>query len=205
MWKKCLIAGQATWQYGVCTFHTGYLRLQIHTLRICSIYCFSTATMVARTRLNVTSYVHCLFRILEKVWRVLSGTLHCLFIVDRCIGSIVTCSLWNIALSIYCWQVYRKHCDVFSLEHCIVCLLLIGVSEALVTVPTTDNRQGKTTLKTFFSEALSTTNPTLKALWLNPFLLGGRLTTAWDMARPLWPSSPKSAEQYYVKTSWNII
>ena len=30
-----------------------------HTLRIRNIYCFSTATGVARTRLNVTSYVHC--------------------------------------------------------------------------------------------------------------------------------------------------
>jgi hypothetical protein len=31
-----------------------------HTLRICSTYCFSTATMVARPRLNVTLHVHCL-------------------------------------------------------------------------------------------------------------------------------------------------
>ena len=29
-----------------------------HTLTICNSYCFSTATMVARTHLNVTSYVH---------------------------------------------------------------------------------------------------------------------------------------------------
>jgi len=33
------------------------------------------------------------------------------------------------------------------------------------------------TKKTFFCEALSTTNPTLKAFILNPGLLGGRLTT----------------------------
>jgi len=31
-----------------------------HTLRICNTYCFSTATMVARTRLNVGLHVHCL-------------------------------------------------------------------------------------------------------------------------------------------------
>jgi len=31
-----------------------------HTLRICNTYCFSTAKVVARTRLNVTLYVHCL-------------------------------------------------------------------------------------------------------------------------------------------------
>ena len=29
-----------------------------HTLRICNTFCFSTAKMVARTRLNVTSYVY---------------------------------------------------------------------------------------------------------------------------------------------------
>jgi hypothetical protein len=31
-----------------------------HTVTICSTYCFSTATVVAGTRLNVTLYVHCL-------------------------------------------------------------------------------------------------------------------------------------------------
>ena len=30
-----------------------------HILRICNAYCLSTATMVARTRLIVTLYVHC--------------------------------------------------------------------------------------------------------------------------------------------------
>jgi hypothetical protein len=30
-----------------------------HTLTICNTYCFSTATKVERTRLNVTLYVHC--------------------------------------------------------------------------------------------------------------------------------------------------
>jgi hypothetical protein len=28
------------------------------TLRICNVYCYTTATMVARTRLNITLYVH---------------------------------------------------------------------------------------------------------------------------------------------------
>ena len=32
-----------------------------HTLRICNTYCFSTATVVTRKRLNVTLYVHCLY------------------------------------------------------------------------------------------------------------------------------------------------
>ena len=30
------------------------------TLRICNTYCFSTATIATRTRLNITFYVHCL-------------------------------------------------------------------------------------------------------------------------------------------------
>ena len=34
--------------------------LQIHTLRLCNSHCFSTATMAARKRLNITLYVHCL-------------------------------------------------------------------------------------------------------------------------------------------------
>jgi len=43
------------WQYGYTHTHT-----HTHTHRICIIYCFSMATMVMRTRLNVTFYAHCL-------------------------------------------------------------------------------------------------------------------------------------------------
>jgi hypothetical protein len=32
-----------------------------HTHKICNAYCFSTATMVTRTRLNITLYVRCLY------------------------------------------------------------------------------------------------------------------------------------------------
>ena len=35
------------------SLHAGYLKLQIHTFRMCNTYCFSTATVVARTRLSV--------------------------------------------------------------------------------------------------------------------------------------------------------
>ena len=38
--------------------HAGYLRLQTHTLRLCTTHCFPAATVVARTRLNVRLYVH---------------------------------------------------------------------------------------------------------------------------------------------------
>jgi hypothetical protein len=53
-------AGQATddgMSHARCMLDTqGYK----YTLRICNAYCFSTATMVAWTRLIVTLYVHCL-------------------------------------------------------------------------------------------------------------------------------------------------
>ena len=39
-----------------------------HTHTICNTHCFSTATMIARTHLSVTSYVHCLsFYIMRQV------------------------------------------------------------------------------------------------------------------------------------------
>jgi len=44
-----------------------------HTLRIRNTYCLSTATIVTRTRLNFTSYVHCLVKIqcdyTDEEWR----------------------------------------------------------------------------------------------------------------------------------------
>ena len=46
------------WQYGACALHAGYLRLQIHSRRLFNANCFSTLTMVARTPLNVTLFLH---------------------------------------------------------------------------------------------------------------------------------------------------
>jgi len=43
-----------------------YLRQPTQTLGICYDYCFSTATMFARTRHNVTLYVHCLSSFLRS-------------------------------------------------------------------------------------------------------------------------------------------
>jgi len=64
---------QMTISHGACTLHAGYLRLQTHTLRICNSYCFSTATMVTGTRLNVTLYLHCLlFSLLPSQCRLWS-------------------------------------------------------------------------------------------------------------------------------------
>ena len=77
---KYFRAGQATWKYGACPFHAGYLRLQIHTLRLCNTHCFSTATMVARKRLIFTFYAHCLsflrMEVFQIICKLFSSLLH---------------------------------------------------------------------------------------------------------------------------------
>ena len=61
MRKKKLWSGAGRrWQYDARALRAGYLNLQIHTFRLCDTHCFSTATIVARTSLNVTLYLHCL-------------------------------------------------------------------------------------------------------------------------------------------------
>jgi len=50
--------------------HAGYLRLQTYTLRICNAYCFSIATMVANTSLDVTLYVHCTSCSMHNNWNI---------------------------------------------------------------------------------------------------------------------------------------
>jgi len=59
--EKCGTARQPTddsviWRMRFTGFNNEGHR---HTLTICNTYSFSTATMVARTRLNVTSYLQC--------------------------------------------------------------------------------------------------------------------------------------------------
>jgi len=54
--KKCGRAGHATWHMRISC----WILKTTDTLTICNTYCLSTATMVARTRLSVTLYVHCL-------------------------------------------------------------------------------------------------------------------------------------------------
>jgi len=59
--EKYLRAGKVTDEnmaHAHCMLNTkGYK----HPLKICNTYCFSIATIVARTLLNVTLYVHCLY------------------------------------------------------------------------------------------------------------------------------------------------
>jgi hypothetical protein len=54
MWKNTVKPDkpQMSIQYGAFALHARYLSLQ-HALIICNTYCFLTATMVTRTRLNV--------------------------------------------------------------------------------------------------------------------------------------------------------
>ena len=61
MWKNYVQPGRATddnMAHTHCMLDTQSYK---HTFRIFNTYCFSTATIVARTRLTVTLYVHCLF------------------------------------------------------------------------------------------------------------------------------------------------
>jgi hypothetical protein len=58
--KKYCTAGRATdnnMAHTHCMLDTNVCK---HTFRICNTYCFSTATMVARTRIKVTLHVICL-------------------------------------------------------------------------------------------------------------------------------------------------
>jgi hypothetical protein len=59
MWKNIVQADSARWQYGACALYAEYIGYK-DILRIFNNYWFSTATTVARKRLNVTLYVHCL-------------------------------------------------------------------------------------------------------------------------------------------------
>jgi hypothetical protein len=72
--EKYCRAGQATDDDNMthvhCVLDTSGYR---HILRLCNTHCFSTATMVARSRLSVTLYVHCLpcfitYRVLPVVY-----------------------------------------------------------------------------------------------------------------------------------------
>jgi len=68
MWRNYVERGGR--QYGARALLSGYLRLQIHELRLCNTHCFSTATMVARTRPIVTLYVHCLLAISQSFQKI---------------------------------------------------------------------------------------------------------------------------------------
>ena len=74
-WKSCRLwdtvdkycrAGEGTGDYVACAFLTGYLKLQTRTLGIRNTYCFSTATIIARTRIMLRyTCIACLARIVQ--------------------------------------------------------------------------------------------------------------------------------------------
>jgi len=58
-WKNIVEPGRPHYNMA----HAHYVldsKVYKHTLRICNTYCFSTATVLAQTRLSVTLFVHCL-------------------------------------------------------------------------------------------------------------------------------------------------
>jgi len=61
IWKKNVVKAQAgngdDSAHALCILNAQGHK---HTLRICNTYCFSTVTMLARTRLSVTVCAHCL-------------------------------------------------------------------------------------------------------------------------------------------------
>jgi len=62
MLKNYCRAGQTTDENVVHAHRMLGTQSYKHTLRICNKFCFPTTTMVARTSLIVTSYVHCPIR-----------------------------------------------------------------------------------------------------------------------------------------------
>jgi hypothetical protein len=57
IWKNGVQPDRPSKIHGACELDAGHLRLQTQH-RLCNILCFSTATMVAQTRHNVTLYVY---------------------------------------------------------------------------------------------------------------------------------------------------
>jgi hypothetical protein len=89
--EKCCKAGRATVDTKIHRMpfwmldNYGYK----HTLRIYNTYCFSTATMITRARLNFTLYIYCLFFLVKNslllfiVYVQLKNTCFDLFLLQR--------------------------------------------------------------------------------------------------------------------------
>jgi hypothetical protein len=59
MWKNIVESDRPKMAISACGFHATHQKLQTHTLSACNTYYFSTATVAARTLLNVL-YITCL-------------------------------------------------------------------------------------------------------------------------------------------------
>jgi hypothetical protein len=90
MWScgKILYSGAGRrWQYGACALRAGYLRLQIHTLRLCNTPYFFIATMVTRKRLYFTLHEHCFFFFVQ----IPSSCKKCY----ECCTGFIFCGMWR--------------------------------------------------------------------------------------------------------------
>jgi hypothetical protein len=68
MWKNNVLPEWPQTTLWLMLIHAGYLRLQTH-IHSTETYCFSTATMVARARLNITLYVYSCLVSLTLRWK----------------------------------------------------------------------------------------------------------------------------------------
>ena len=126
---------------GACALHAGYLRLQTHT-HICNAYCFSTATMVARTHLNVMLYLHCC--LLHFNFYIISvHYLHCFELFKS-----------NVNAK-YIILIYKTRCTTHiscphsaniphRINNCLYCTFILIVQVKLLNLPLHFTANGKT-------------------------------------------------------------
>jgi hypothetical protein len=79
MWKNIVERGMPQTVFGMRT--ACWIPNATNTFRLCKRHCFSTATMVARTRLNVTLYVHglsCFVLELQHITNICNWSAHIL-------------------------------------------------------------------------------------------------------------------------------
>ena len=88
-------------------------RIDCFIINVCNIYCFSTATMVARKRFIVTLYVHCLFGLkcninqpLYHVSRDACNSCRCT-VLYSVFGSNLHTS-WNVVVQTFCDKPHDK-------------------------------------------------------------------------------------------------
>ena len=110
--------------YKKCTVHTSR-----YTLKLCNTFCFPTAKIVTRTRLNVTFYIHCLFCYLfAPQWSMCFGLSELLWIIctlssspwPRVIGSalfsLTLDIIWHAVIQVNIFSV-RLDKNIIYLDH----------------------------------------------------------------------------------------
>ena len=122
MWKNTVERGRsqmAIWRMRIAC----WIPKATNTLRICYTYCFSTATMIARTRLNVTLYLYGL-----SCWMLPYTYTVCLV---ECYLIPIRFVLLNVTLYLYglsCWML------PYAYTVCLVECYLIPIRSVLLNV-----------------------------------------------------------------------